>query len=258
MVASRTSATYSWNVLEGIHVTLDKPAGIDHDCSNGRNPFFGSKGDAVCAGHVFSVNKLEVMFHAPLESANQTFRVEHVGVEENVPFSPSTCPTGVSGPPDNLCSVVHLTDLEDGFHSMKIIALDSVTKDDLTTAPTWANWTVDTQIPTVQIDTSAHPVDCDGGQFESGRCKTHLATATFGATSNEESIFIYAIDPPGGTPRIAILTYGSLHRIKLIPVLGMKSRTKVLHAIHRLPNVMVQQKRHKVFMWRSHQETTLS
>ena len=48
VVKSRTTAFYSWNVTEGIHVTLDVPAGIDHDCTGNQNPFFGSKESYSC------------------------------------------------------------------------------------------------------------------------------------------------------------------------------------------------------------------
>ena len=58
------------------------------------------------------------------------------------------------GPPENVCASVALKDLLDGFHSLKITAVDTATNVPLTTTPTWANWTVDTQIPTVDIDTA--------------------------------------------------------------------------------------------------------
>jgi hypothetical protein len=198
VVASRTSATYTWNVVAGLHVTLGNPAGIDHDCSGNQNPFFG--GNVPCAGHVYGVDSITLAFHAPNETLGQFFHVEHVGVSESVPVYHATCAHGVAGSPDNVCATVVLKDLADGFHSLKIIAVDTATNVALSTAPTWANWTVDTQPPAVNIDTASHPVKCDDGQFDSGKCKTHLSTATFGAISNEESIFLYAIDPPGGTP----------------------------------------------------------
>ena len=196
IVKSRTTAFYAWNVTEGTHVTLDVPAGIDHDCTGNQNPFFGSKDAAVCAGHVYPSNVMSLTFHSPNEIASQSYRVVHVNHGE-VSYTLGECATGIPGPPDNVCASVTLTDLLDGFHSVSIVAMDGDSV--LSVAPTWANWTVDTKMPTVAIDTASHPVKCDNGNFESNKCKTHLRTATFGAKSNEDSVYFYVVDPPGGT-----------------------------------------------------------
>ena len=182
---------FSWNRVEGTHTSLDFPIGIDHDCTDSSNPFFG-KGDNVCAGHVYDVPSMTLQFHA-VGMTECTFQIDHIGHGLVSPdATPLPCIASVDAT-QSTCSSLSLTTLSEGFHSVSIL---SVCEGDIAQEKTWANFTVDTTLPTCVIDLSAHPVQgCVNGEEQSGKCITHLSEATFGATSNENVIYFYALDP---------------------------------------------------------------
>jgi hypothetical protein len=188
---------FDWTRINGVHTNLDYPVGIDHDCSNSNNPFFGG-GSNVCAGHVYSSPSMLLKFHSVGETGC-LFIIHHYGPTGVTILTPDTkpkpCTVGVDVS-TSTCSSLTLSNLKDGFHSISLQSNCSNDVNENSIAKTYANFTIDTILPTCTIDLSSHPVKgCIDGDEKSGNCVTHLSEANFGATSNENSVFFYALDP---------------------------------------------------------------